>query len=194
MIEEDMRDNEFIRGKVPMTKMPIRASIISYLQLYSASRLLDLGAGTGSVSIQAKKMFPSLEVTSLERNSEGIGLIRQNADKHDVNLQIVEGEVPYVILDPLIHFDRLYIGGSGGDVSRVIEWVMPYLASQARIVASFITIELFYDFMNIISNDQRFEQVEALHLAASTMESLGRYHYFKPQNPCHIVACYYRGK
>lgn len=64
-----MKDELFLRGeKVPMTKEAVRALALAKLELHRASHLIDIGAGTGSVSIEAALQYPSLQVTAIERN------------------------------------------------------------------------------------------------------------------------------
>ncbi len=67
-----MKDELFLRGeKVPMTKEAVRALALAKLELHRASHLIDIGAGTGSVSIEAALQYPSLQVTAVERNPRG---------------------------------------------------------------------------------------------------------------------------
>ena len=61
-----MRDSEFIRAKVPMTKEEVRAISLDKLELHRAKRMLDVGSGTGSVTIQAARTYPELEVVAVE--------------------------------------------------------------------------------------------------------------------------------
>ncbi len=69
-----MKDELFLRGEnVPMTKEAVRALALSKLELHRASHLIDVGAGTGSVSIEAALQFPSLQVTAIERNPGAMG-------------------------------------------------------------------------------------------------------------------------
>ena len=90
-IEDDM----FIRGKVPMTKSEIRVITLSKLQLYEDSIVLDVGAGTGSISIECALMVPNGKVYAVEANSEGIDLIYKNMEKFQVNnLLPIHGMAP----------------------------------------------------------------------------------------------------
>ncbi|MDW5479156.1 methyltransferase, partial [Klebsiella michiganensis] len=71
-----MKDELFLRGeKVPMTKEAVRALALAKLELYRASHLIDIGAGTGSVSIEAALQYPSLQVTAVERNPAALQLL-----------------------------------------------------------------------------------------------------------------------
>ena len=73
-----MKNNEFIRGKVPITKEEVRAISLNKLNLKSAKTFIDVGAGTGSVSIEAALTYDNLKVIAIERNDVAIDLINQN--------------------------------------------------------------------------------------------------------------------
>ena len=90
-----MRDSEFIRGKVPMTKEEVRAVVLSKLQLQPSDTLMDVGAGTGSVAIEAALRLEKGQVIAVEQKAEAVDLIRQNARKHKVdNINIILGKAP----------------------------------------------------------------------------------------------------
>ena len=74
-------DDEFIRGKVPMTKAEIRAMVMVKAQIDETDVVADIGAGTGSITIEAARCAYRGEVYAIERNPEGIDLIKQNAEK-----------------------------------------------------------------------------------------------------------------
>ncbi len=77
-----MKDELFLRGEnVPMTKEAVRALALSKLELHRASHLIDVGAGTGSVSIEAALQFPSLQVTAIERNPAALRLLDENRQR-----------------------------------------------------------------------------------------------------------------
>ena len=73
-----MRNDEFIRGKVPITKEEVRSISLNKLDLKNAKTFIDVGAGTGSVSIEAANTFDDLKVIAIERNDEAIDLIKRN--------------------------------------------------------------------------------------------------------------------
>lgn len=89
-----MKDELFLRGEnVPMTKEAVRALALSKLELHRASHLIDVGAGTGSVSIEAALQFPSLQVTAIERNPAALRLLDENRQRFACgNIDILPGE------------------------------------------------------------------------------------------------------
>ena len=83
-----MKNSDFITGRVPITKEEVRAVSIMKLDLVNAKRFIDVGAGTGSVSVEAAYNYPNLEVISIERNDDALDLINKNVEKF--NLKNVE--------------------------------------------------------------------------------------------------------
>ena len=90
-----IEDEQFIRGDVPMTKQEIRILTIAKAHIRPDSVVWDVGAGTGSISIEAALLAKEGHVYAVERNPEGIHLIGENAAKFGVkNLTAVESEAP----------------------------------------------------------------------------------------------------
>ena len=82
-------DRDFIRGEVPMTKEEVRAVSVAKLSLSEESVLIDVGAGTGSVGIEAATYIKKGKVFAIERKAEGIELIKKNCEKFGIkNLEI----------------------------------------------------------------------------------------------------------
>ena len=91
-------DDEFIRGKTPMTKEEIRAISIRKLGLSADSVLYDIGAGTGSVSVEAALLHPNIKVCAIERNDEAVELIKKNKEKFCAdNITVIKGEASEVL-------------------------------------------------------------------------------------------------
>ena len=88
-------DEAFVRGKVPMTKEEIRCIALSKLRLGETSVVYDIGAGTGSVAVEAARMAFRGRVYAVERNPEGLKLIRENQEAlRAAGLTVVSGEAP----------------------------------------------------------------------------------------------------
>ena len=113
-------DEEFIRGKIPMTKFNVRILTIGYLGIKEGDRFLDIGAGTGSVSIEAA--LQGAKVWAIEKESVGTQLIKKNSDKFKVGINIIEGKAPDNLPD--IRIDKCFIGGSGNKLNEIFQDVM----------------------------------------------------------------------
>ncbi|POT59533.1 cobalt-precorrin-6Y C(15)-methyltransferase [Citrobacter amalonaticus] len=182
-----MKDELFLRGeKVPMTKEAVRALVLSKLELHRASHLIDVGAGTGSVSIEAALQFPSLHVTAIERNPAALRLLDENRQHFACsNIDILPGVAPMMMTEKA---DAVFMGGSGGHLNELIDWSMRQLHPGGRLVMTFILLE------NLNTALAHLEQagvagVDCLQMQISTFATLGTGHYFKPNNPVFVIAC-----
>lgn len=120
-------DALFLRGNVPMTKRLVRASALSLLSPVPGDVCWDLGAGTGSVSIELAACCR--RVFSVERNPEAVRLMEENRKRFGAwNMEIIEGEIPGV-LGSLPLPDRIFVGGGGGQISAVLDLVRERAAS-----------------------------------------------------------------
>ncbi|AJA47364.1 putative cobalt-precorrin-6B C(15)-methyltransferase (decarboxylating) [Clostridium pasteurianum DSM 525 = ATCC 6013] len=148
-----IRDEEFIRGKAPMTKEEIRILSISKLNLEKDFKVLDVGAGTGSVSVQMSKVCYEGHITAIEKDIEAIDLIEKNKEKFNAhNISIVEGEALEVENNINEKFDAVFIGGSGGDIESIIKRYGEKLKLQKNMVLNFITIDNVYRAMHTLKN------------------------------------------
>ena len=133
-------DSRFIRGNVPMTKRDIRASILARLQIRPGETVWDIGAGTGSVSVELAIAARPGRVFAVEEKQEACALIRENREKFGVrNLEITEGRAPET-LENLPKPDAVFIGGSGGSLTEILECTRR-VNPEARICVSAIVLE-----------------------------------------------------
>ena len=178
-------DDEFIRGEVPMTKEEIRAFSIRKLRLHRKAVLYDIGAGTGSVSIEAALLDPEIEVFSIERSPKALELLRLNREKfHAGNVHIIEGTAPEAIRDiPLP--THVFIGGSGGGMKRIMERVME-LNDKARIVVNCVTPETLSEVM-VVSRELQLPDPEIAQITAARYRRAGNYHLPQMVNPVYVI-------
>ncbi|MGL6106621.1 decarboxylating cobalt-precorrin-6B (C(15))-methyltransferase [Romboutsia sp.] len=181
-----MKNSEFITGKVPITKEEVRAISIMKLDLVKAKRFIDVGAGTGSVSIEAAYNYPNLEVVSIERNDDSLELINKNVEKFKLNnIEIIKGYAPVEIESKV---DAVFIGGTGNNLNEIILWSKNMLVEGGRLVANFIIVETFNETLKLL-REHDFENIDVSVLNVSKLEKLGRGEYFKPLNPIYIISC-----
>ena len=186
-----MKDDLFLRGeKVPMTKEAVRALALSKLELHQARHLIDIGAGTGSVSIEAALQNPTLRVTAIERNPAALRLLAENC-RHFAcdNVRIVEGVAPLAVEEAA---DAVFMGGSGGHLTELIDWSMRQLHPAGRLVMTFILQENLNTALTHLDH-LGVQGVDCLQLQVSSLTALGSGHYFKPNNPVFVIACQKEG-
>lgn len=182
-----MKDELFLRGeKVPMTKEAVRALALSKLELHWASHLIDVGAGTGSVSIEAALQHPLLAVTAIERNPAALRLLEENCQRFACgNVSVMAGEAPDVVVDGA---DAIFIGGSGGHLSALIDWSLRLLRPGGRLVMTFILQENLQQALSHLQQ-AHVTALDCQQVNVSTLTELGSGHYFKPHNPVFVIAC-----
>ncbi|ATA24674.1 precorrin-6Y C5,15-methyltransferase (decarboxylating) subunit CbiT [Brenneria goodwinii] len=182
-----MNDDEFLRGqRVPMTKEAVRLLALERLELAGAQRLIDVGAGTGSVSLEAALRFPALQVTAIERNPAALALIEENRRRFGCgNVEIIAGAAP---LPLALMADAVFIGGSGGQLTELIDWSLAHLHPGGRLALTFILL----DNLNTALTHLQSLNVASLactQLQVSSLTPLGSGHYFKPNNPTYLISC-----
>jgi cobalt-precorrin-6B (C15)-methyltransferase len=146
-----IRDEEFIRGNCPMTKEEIRILSIAKLQIGDGSLLLDIGAGTGSVSIQMCKISPNGKVIAIEKDLEALEVLAKNKEKFQAdNLEVIEGEALELATSIKQKFDAIFVGGSGGNIEEIIKNYSLKLKAGGNMVLNFITIDNLYKAMSTL--------------------------------------------
>lgn len=181
-----MKNSEFITGKVPITKEEVRAISIMKLDLVNAEKFVDVGAGTGSVSIEAAYNYPNLEVASIEKNDDALDLISKNVEKFNLdNISVIKGYAPIELNGSV---DAVFLGGTGNNLSEILLWSKDMLLEGGRLVANFIIVETFNETLKLL-REYGFKNIDVSVLNVSKLEKLGRGEYFKPLNPIYIISC-----
>jgi precorrin-6Y C5,15-methyltransferase (decarboxylating) len=186
ILSPGIADEEFVRGKVPMTKEEIRILSVAKLRLREDSIIYDVGAGTGSVSVECARLATSGTVYAIEKNPEGIALIRENSRKLRVsNVIPIEGLAPQA-LDELPPPTHAFIGGSSGNMREIIE-VLRSKNPEVRIVINTIALESIAEVMQILPQIQA-QDADIVQVSAAKSRVLGRYHMMTAQNPVYIIS------
>lgn len=114
-------DGAFLRGEVPMTKQEVRAAALAKLEVRDGAVYWDVGAGTGSVSVELALLAPKSRVYAVEYKGEACALIRANRERFGAyNLELAEGRAPAALSD-LPTPDGVFIGGSEGELIPILE-------------------------------------------------------------------------
>ncbi|WOD40523.1 precorrin-6y C5,15-methyltransferase (decarboxylating) subunit CbiE [Nodosilinea sp. E11] len=124
-----------------ITKRDIRIQILADLAPEPEQIVWDIGAGTGSVSIEINRLCPTAQVYAIEKTAAGHGLIQQNQHRlGNANLYPIYGSAPHILGD-LPDPDRIFIGGSGGHLSEILDRCADRLSAKGRIVLALATLE-----------------------------------------------------
>jgi len=179
-------DEMFIRGKVPMTKSEVRAITMSKLRLEEDSKLLDIGAGSGSVSVEAALIAKNGQVCAIEKNPDGIDLIHKNSNKFGVsNIKVIHGKAIEDL--PEEKFDRVFIGGTGGQMAACIAYADERLTEGGRIVINLITIENLYKGLEALKL-YKFEEIETIQVQINRGRPIGSLTLMDANNPIYIIS------
>ena len=179
-------DELFIRGDVPMTKQEVRAVALAKLRLTATDTVWDVGAGTGSVSIEAALVARAGSVWAVERNATGVRLIRENADAFGCgNVHAVPGVAPEALAKLPVP-DAVFVGGSAGELPFIVEAALEK-NSQVRLCVPCVTVETLTEACALLSGS-RFKGFEACQVSAARAEAVGSHHLMKAQNPVFLVS------
>ena len=175
-------DELFIRGDVPMTKQEVRAAILAKLAVGPRDLCWDIGAGTGSVSVELA--LHSRAVCAVEEREDACGLIRQNREKFGAwNLHLVQGTAPAACED-LPAPDAVFIGGSGGELGEILSLVA-HRAPDAPICISAITLETLH--RAVTGLEALGYDTEIAQIAVSRARHVKDFHLLLAQNPVFLI-------
>lgn len=182
-----INDELFIRGKVPMTKEEVRSVSLSKLRLTGNAVVYDVGAGTGSVSVEMARIALEGQVFAVEKKPEAVELIADNKKKFCVdNLEIIEGTAPEAIRD-LPAPTHAFIGGSSGNLKEILQLIREK-NPEVRIVINCITLETVAEALECLKHDS-FRDVDIAQISVSKGKTAGPYHLMMGQNPVYIISC-----
>ena len=178
-------DGSFLRGSVPMTKQEVRAAALAKLGVRPADTLWDVGAGTGSVSVELALAAPQGRVFAVECQPEACALIRENREKFSAwNLQLVEGRAPQALED-LPAPDAVFIGGTKGGMEEIAAAALGKNPA-ARLCVSAIAVETLSAAVAALTG--RGLEVQVTQIAVSRTRAAGGLHLLMANNPTFLIA------
>lgn len=181
-------DEEFIRGDIPMTKQEVRIHALVKARLTAAATVIDVGAGTGSIAVEAALLAPAGRVYAVEKEAEGVALIRANAAKFGAaNLEIVAGAAP-AALAGLPAADAIFVGGSGGQLAAILAAADRLLKPGGRLIITAVTVETLNQALAIAAAWPGC-RLEAAGLQFTRLRPAGGKHLFQAMNPVYVIAC-----
>lgn len=172
-------DGEFLRAEgVPMTKQEVRAAIFAKLAVDPENICWDIGAGTGSVSVELALQCRA--VWAVERKPDALALARSNREKFGAwNLRLIEGRAP-AVLEDFPKPDAVFIGGSGGELPGILQAVRR-ANPEARVCVSAISLETLHAAM------AELRDPEVTQISVSRSRPAGQLHLLLAQNPVFLI-------
>lgn len=178
-----LSDEDFIRGKTPMTKEEIRWIILGKLKLTKDAVVWDIGAGTGAVSVECARQCPFGQVYAVEKDEKALELIEKNKKKfHAYNLKIVPGQAPESIRTLPVP-THVFIGGSGRAIEAIIDEVIG-AGPGITVMAACVTVETTAQAAVCF---KKLEDVQMIQAGICRSRPLGGYHIWDPHNPITLM-------
>lgn len=187
-----LSDDLFIRSKVPMTKQEIRAVSVSKLMPQETDVIYDIGAGTGSCSIELALQAKRGMVYAFERNPEALELIEKNKELFGVeNLTVVAGEASENLEEMPVP-DCVFVGGSGGNLCKMLDCIYSKNAN-CRVVVNAITVETLIEVVEYYKQREGYA-LDIVNVFAARAKKLGAYNLMMSQNPVYIMTALKKGE
>ena len=182
----ELSDGAFARGKVPMTKQEVRQLVICKLKIRPDDTVWDVGAGTGSVSVEAARAACEGQVLAIERDPEALALIERNKERFGLsNLRIVPGSAPGALVG-LPAPDRVFVGGSQGSLEAILQAALA-ANPDALLCMTAVTLETLASVLGCVKNLGLCE-VDIFQLSVSRAHEAGSYHLMRAENPVYLVS------
>ena len=178
-------DDLFQRSKVPMTKQEVRSVSMSKLQPKATDLIYDIGAGTGSCSIELALLASQGKVWAFERNPVAVELLGKNKALFGVdNLEVIAGEALENI-KAMPAPDCVFVGGSGGDLCEMLD-VIYAKNSDCRVVINAITVETLAEVAAYYKEHPAYS-LEIVNVFVARSKHLGSYNLMMAQNPVYVM-------
>ena len=179
-------DSAFLRAEVPMTKQEVRAVTLAKLGVTKRAVCWDVGAGTGSVSLEMAECAEDGTVYAVEQKEAACELIERNKLHLGIsNVVVVRGTAPEA-LEALPAPTHVFIGGSSGNMKDILELALQK-NPQARIVINTVTAESFAEAVTLMKALPVTDR-EIVELSAAHGRAVGRYHLMTAQNPVFVIS------
>lgn len=179
-------DDAFYRGKAPMTKSEVRAVTVSKLRLSPDAKVLDIGAGSGSITVEAALQAERGKVWGIERKDDAFEVFQENIKRFGLdNITAIKGLAPADL--PNETFDGIIVGGSGGQMEAIVQYCEDHLTAGGRLVINIITIENLGRAVEAIKSGD-FDELDVIQMQVSRGRAVGSVTLMEAMNPIYIIS------
>lgn len=170
-----------------MTKEEIRCLTLSKLRLRRGHRVLDIGAGSGALTVECARLLSGGMVYAVEREARAVELISTNVRLFRLdNVKIVHGEAP-AALEGIGTVDRVIVGGSGGRLPAILEASRQLLTPGGWLVQNCLLLETLTESMRALA-ELGFREISYILASISRSRKLGEGTALQPLNPVYIIS------
>jgi precorrin-6Y C5,15-methyltransferase (decarboxylating) len=184
-----LQDSDFHQRKPDkglITKREVRAVSLALMQLKSNSIVWDIGAGSGSVGLEAARLCHQGYVYAVEKNVADFEIASQNAEQLDVyNYHLINSKAP-LGLDDWPNPDAIFMGGTGGELAQLIQLCLQKLKANGWLVMNFVTFENLTTAVDTLKSQHAVWHMTQLQ--ASRSQPILHMHRMKAENPVWIVS------
>jgi precorrin-6B C5,15-methyltransferase / cobalt-precorrin-6B C5,C15-methyltransferase len=178
-------DEAFETRRGLITKREVRLLALGALGISDESVIWDVGAGSGSVAIEAALLATAGRCYAIEHDLECLEYARRNARRHGAdNVRVIAGRAP-TALEPLEPPDAVFVGGSGGELAAILDLALERLRPGGRIVVSAVTLETLEEARRVLARGGAAHEVLLAGLARSAPIA-GRTR-LAPLSPVHLI-------
>ena len=171
-----------------MTKQEIRVFLMAQAMVETADIIWDIGAGTGSLSVESALRAPQGQVFAMDGDLEACALVERNAEKFVVsNIKVISEKAPAALVglpDP----DVIFVGGSGGSLAAILSESVQRLRPGGRLLITAVLVETLHEVLQFTQGLNGFT-VEACGLQVTRIQPVARRHMFRALNPIYVVVC-----
>lgn len=184
-----IHEDEFAK-RIPkkglITKREVRLLSLAAMRIRPDSVVWDIGAGSGSVSIEAAIMASEGRIYAVEVDPEGVEICIENLRHHGIdNVRVIAGRAPEALAD-LETPDAVFVGGSKGSMEEILDFALDRLRDRGYVVANAITLENANEIYATFRRRGIVPDVTLLQV--SRAEPLARYLRYEALNPIQIFS------
>lgn len=173
---------------VPITKEEVRVIALSKARLNSGSTVIDVGCGSGSITVEAAmQVAPNGKVYAIDQDENAIKLTKENAAKFNIsNIEIIHSKAQEAI-GKMPDADAIFVGGTGGDTYDIIKLAYNKLKSKGRIVIDTILIETMYHTLEAL-DELKLVNVDVTQIIIAKSRKVSTGTMMLARNPVIIIA------
>ena len=178
------KDEDYIRGKAPMTKEHVRNLSVDALSVSPSDVVWDVGAGSGGVTCALALRAHESTVHAIEMKDDALEVLKANINKlKTFNVEVIPGIAPDALVD-LPAPDKVFLGGTTGKLEQIVDVILEK-NTNATIVANAITLETIGSIIDVFKKKNLKTEIISATIAKS--KKLGNYNMMMGENPIYVV-------